>query len=135
MTAEPQMKAGLEGVIVAPTRLSLVDGIKGELIIAGFPLEELAERASFEETLALLWEDQLPGKARRDEILQALTPCRALPETTRELLPRIAATGAATMDALLMATGTLGLELPRPADAQGFAPEAVALVARIPTAI
>nr|MDP9481283.1 citrate synthase/methylcitrate synthase [Actinomycetota bacterium] len=34
--------AGLEGVVAAETRLSRVDGEEGELIVAGFPVEELA---------------------------------------------------------------------------------------------
>ena len=45
---------GLEGVVAAETRLSSVDGKAGELIIAGFPVEELAGRATFEETVYLL---------------------------------------------------------------------------------
>lgn len=32
------IKAGLEGVVAAETRLSSVDGLAGELIIAGFPM-------------------------------------------------------------------------------------------------
>lgn len=46
---------GLEGIVVAETRLSHVDGIKGELIIAGTSVEALAGRASFEEVCATLW--------------------------------------------------------------------------------
>ena len=58
--------AGLEDVVAAETRLSGVDGEAGELTIAGFPVEELAGRASFEETVYLLWHDDLPdaGRAR-----------------------------------------------------------------------
>ena len=52
--------AGLEDVVAAETRLSGVDGEAGELTIAGFPVEELAGRASFEEVLYLLWNDELP---------------------------------------------------------------------------
>jgi citrate synthase len=33
---------GLKGVIATETNLSSVDGEKGELIIAGYPLEEIA---------------------------------------------------------------------------------------------
>ncbi len=54
------VKSGLEGVIAAETRLSRVDGLAGELIIAGFAVEELASNATFEETLHLLWHDVLP---------------------------------------------------------------------------
>ena len=51
---------GLEGVVAAATRLSHVDGERGELIIAGFPVGELAAHATFEETTWLLWHGDLP---------------------------------------------------------------------------
>ena len=35
---------GLEGIVAAETHLSHVDGERGELIVAGHRLEELAER-------------------------------------------------------------------------------------------
>ena len=44
--------SGLEGVVVADTRLSEVDGERGRLIIAGHDVEEL--RATFEGVCALL---------------------------------------------------------------------------------
>src|SRR5258708_6844552 len=34
---------GLEGVVAAETSLSMVDGARGELVIAGYPIAELAE--------------------------------------------------------------------------------------------
>ncbi|MEN8183879.1 MAG: citrate/2-methylcitrate synthase, partial [Myxococcota bacterium] len=52
---------GLEGIVVTETRLSRVDGEAGRLLLAGFPVEELAPRAGFEETLFLLWNDRRPG--------------------------------------------------------------------------
>ena len=56
-------QAGLEGIVVAATRLSEVDGERGRLIIGGFPVEELAPHASFEEVLFLLWHGRLPSPA------------------------------------------------------------------------
>ncbi len=52
----PAKASGLEGVVVADTRLSHVDGERGELIIAGSPAEELAlaEGARFEQLAARL---------------------------------------------------------------------------------
>jgi citrate synthase len=47
---------GLEGVVVAETRLSDVDGERGRLVVAGRDVERLAGELSFEETAALLWE-------------------------------------------------------------------------------
>jgi citrate synthase len=53
---------GLEGVVAAETRLSMVDGEAGELIIGGYPVAELAMNATFEETVWLLWHGELPDE-------------------------------------------------------------------------
>ena len=45
---------GLEGVVAAETRLSMVDGERGELVIGGFRVEELAGWR-FEDVVELLW--------------------------------------------------------------------------------
>ena len=45
---------GLEGVVAAETRLSMVDGERGELVIGGFRVEELAGWR-FEDVVGLLW--------------------------------------------------------------------------------
>ena len=49
------VQAGLEGVVVAETRLSEVDGERGRLVIAGSDVESLAGTVSFEEVCARLW--------------------------------------------------------------------------------
>jgi citrate synthase len=46
---------GLEGVVVAETLLSEVDGLQGRLVIAGFDVEQLAQSHSFEAVASLLW--------------------------------------------------------------------------------
>jgi citrate synthase len=40
--------AGLEGVVAAETHLSHVDGLRGELVIGGYRVDDLAEHATFE---------------------------------------------------------------------------------------
>ncbi len=70
---------GLEGIVAAQTRLSQVDGQAGELISAGFPVEELAPRASFEELVYLLWNDALPERQQLAECRHALAQERTLP--------------------------------------------------------
>jgi citrate synthase len=45
---------GLEGVIAAETKLSMVDGEAGVLVIGGYRVEEIASWA-FERTASLLW--------------------------------------------------------------------------------
>ena len=44
-----QYVPGLENIVAARSRLSHVEGDVGRLTIAGFPLEEIAPHATFEE--------------------------------------------------------------------------------------
>ncbi len=129
------VKPGLEGVVAAQTRLSNVDGQAGELIIAGFPVQELASKATFEETVYLLWNDALPNATQLAVFQQALIDQRALPEATLDLLRAAAAEQAPAMDALRMAAGTLSLGPPKQAFAGDPQQDAIKLVARFPTAV
>ncbi len=61
MTTQTATSSGLEGVVVADTRLSEVDGERGRLVVAGFDVERLAGATSFEALTALLWPDAGPG--------------------------------------------------------------------------
>jgi citrate synthase len=95
-------------VVATMTRLSMVDGEAGRLVIVGFPVEELAGRATFEETLYLLWNDALPDAGQLARLKGDLAARRALPEATMDLLGAAAAERVPAMDALRMAAGTLG---------------------------
>jgi citrate synthase len=60
---------GLEGVVVAETRLSDVNGAAGRLVIAGHDVEALAAEATFERVFAML----VHGEASREaEVRRAL---------------------------------------------------------------
>ncbi|HVR39522.1 MAG TPA: citrate synthase/methylcitrate synthase [Thermoanaerobaculia bacterium] len=87
------INSGLDGVVVAETRLSMVDGERGELIIAGVPVEELAANATFEETVELLWGESVDLSSRE------------LPPFAIEVLRECARNRVDVMDAL-----RLGLE-------------------------
>ena len=127
---------GLEGVVAAETRLSSVEGKAGELIIAGFPVEELAGRATFEETIYLLWHDVLPGQGQLMAFREALSVRRPLPRVTLDLLRAAASERGPVMDALRMAAGTLSLGTPVDALTEDeFYGDALALVARFPTIV
>jgi citrate synthase len=121
------LASGLEGVISAETRLSAVDGEAGELIIAGFPVEELASRATFEEVVYLLWHDALPDPGELAVFKEGLGAMRTLPLATLELLRAAAAEREPAMDALRMAAGTVSL-----GGADDTYDQALALVARLP---
>lgn len=131
----PPTNSGLEGVIAAETRLSRVDGQRGELIIGGFALEELAAHATFEQTVYLLWHGNLPDTDQLARLSQTLAAQRALPPATLELLGAAAARNVPAMDALRMAAGTLSLTLPGD-DPGGNPPrDAAAAVAAFPTIV
>jgi citrate synthase len=117
--------SGLDGVIAATTRLSHVDGERGELIIAGFPVAELAAHATFEETTWLLWHDALPTRRQLAAFSAALGGERGLPPATLSLLQDCARAGADPMDALRMAVDTVSIA----------GRSATAIVARCPTII
>src|SRR5918992_5880040 len=99
--------AGLEDVVAAETRLSGVDGEAGELIIAGFQVEELAGRASFEETVYMLWHDVLPTSGQLADFREEVAGRRELHPATLDLLRAVAAEKVPAMDALRMAAGTV----------------------------
>ncbi len=58
---------GLEGVVAARTSISDIDGQQGKLFYAGYDIADLAEHASFEETVYLLHHLALPTRAQLDE--------------------------------------------------------------------
>lgn len=103
------IREGLDGVVAAKTRLSSVDGLAGELIIAGFPVEELADQATFEETVHLLWHGKLPNQVELTHFRQALAGRRSLSKESFTLLQAAASQKLPVMDALRMAAGTLNL--------------------------
>ena len=54
------MSDGLDGVVVAETVLSHVDGAGGRLVIRGLPLEEVVRTMTFEQAMAHLWRGFVP---------------------------------------------------------------------------
>src|SRR6266508_7009817 len=63
---------GLEGVVAARTSISDIDGQQGRLFYAGYDIADLAEHATFEETVYLLHHLALPTQAQLDEVKAAL---------------------------------------------------------------
>jgi len=123
-------ESGLEGVVAASTRLSRVDGEAGQLILAGYAVEEVAPRARFEEMVHLLWYGRLPDAAELKELTADLSSRRGLPGPTLALLREAAKNSVPAMDALRMAVGTLRLERP-----ESPHEDARTLVASFPTIV
>src|SRR5260370_2090874 len=60
---EAKTQPGRDGVVVAQTVRSEVDGEAGRLIVRGHPIEELAGNVPFEEVARQLWEGLAPEAA------------------------------------------------------------------------
>ncbi len=121
------MNKGLKGVVAAETRLSMVDGERGELVIAGFPVGELAGNASFEETICLLWNGDLPDEEELRAFRASLASRRSISPAALDLLTECARANVDAMDALRIAAGTISI------DAKGD--EHLRLIAQFPTIV
>ncbi|MEM6529356.1 MAG: citrate/2-methylcitrate synthase [Chloroflexota bacterium] len=71
---------GLEGIIVADSTTSLVNGTEGKLIYSGYWIEDLAANSLFEEVEFLLWNNRLPNQAELDELVKAIAAGAVLPD-------------------------------------------------------
>jgi citrate synthase len=100
--SESELNRGLEGVAVAETRLSYIDGEAGELVIGGLPLAELATNATFEESVFLLFNGRLPAADEREAFRADLAGRRAIGDEVRAVLRQAAAEEKPAMDALRM---------------------------------
>ncbi|MCJ7514054.1 MAG: citrate synthase/methylcitrate synthase, partial [Anaerolineales bacterium] len=132
-----EIARGLEGIVVCETRLSRVDGEAGELTIAGFPLEELAPNATFEEVLFLLWSDRLPTAQGLLALRQELSLRRPLAPASLQMLEISARLKIPPMDALRMAVDAIGTcegEPHRPPDLPDVGC-GIALTAPMPTIV
>lgn len=98
----PTPAIGLDGVPAAVTALSHVDGARGELIIAGRRVDDLALEADFETVARRLWATAGAADAPALGPLRAQAFSRAL-----ELAPAIA--GLAPVDALRAAIASLDI--------------------------
>lgn len=124
------LSPGLEGVIVAETRLSEVDGERGRLVIAGHDVERLAGSVSFAALCPLLLTGQLP-----DPEVQAATQAR-LGQARVQAAQRLDDCQSAlrlpdAMDALRAALAGHVAALPG-GDATGTSDEALALIGALP---
>ncbi|HYE31779.1 MAG TPA: citrate synthase [Methylomirabilota bacterium] len=133
MSAPAAAPKGLEGVVAADTRLSDVRGDVGTLIYAGYNIDELAGKVSYEETVHLLHENRLPNKAELAQLKKALAAERALPGGVVDILRKLPG-NTPPMHAIRTGISALGCFDP---EAEDESPEAqkrkaMRLIARIP---
>jgi citrate synthase len=102
-----EVNEGLEGVVVAESELSYIDGDIGKLVYRGHPIEELAENATYEEVLYLLWNGSLPTRAELDDFSARMAEERHIDDYVLDALAELAAADEAPMAALRSAVSML----------------------------
>jgi citrate synthase len=128
--------AGLEGIVATTSKICYIDGDKGVLSYFGYNIHTLAENATFEEVIYLLWYGKLPTQPELDNLKSDLVAERALPDEITAFLKSVPK-GASPMDVLRTAVSMLSLYDPLAADNSIAASEkkALNLMARISTLV
>lgn len=132
--AESQSGKGLEGVVVASSSLSLVEGTEGRLSYRGYSIDDLAQHATFEEIVYLLWYGELPTGDQLADLNARLVAQRALPGGALRLLRDLPKEGA-PIDALRTIVSALAMWDSDAANLGHAAvlDKALVLTARLPT--
>jgi len=103
MSAAEVYSPGLEGVIAGETAISTVTG---GLRYRGYPVTELAEKATFDEVAHLLLHGELPTARQLADFQKRLATARRLPDSLRDLFEALPAV-TVPMDALRSAVSIL----------------------------
>ena len=127
--------AGLEGVVAGESEICYIDGYAGVLSYRGYNIHTLAEHATFEEVIWLLWKGTLPNPAQLAGLKAALFAAAGLPPQVTAFLQ--ANLTAGPMDVLRTAVSMLSLYDPLAKDMSPAANEqkAVQLMAQTSTIV
>ena len=133
MSTDTTHAKGLEGKVAAETRLSDVRGEEGTLIYAGYNINELAGKVTFEEVIHLLHENRLPNRTELAALKRTLASHRTLPPKIVDLL-RALPKETPPMHAIRTGISALGCFDPHADDAtmEGHKSQALKLIAQIP---
>jgi 2-methylcitrate synthase len=111
--------AGLEGVVAGESEICYIDGYAGILSYRGYNVHTLAQYATFEEVIWLLWKGKLPKRSELDQLKADLFAHAAIaPEVMAFLKSNLT---ASPMDVLRTAVSMLSLYDPI---AKDMSPEA-----------
>ncbi|MBV9303871.1 MAG: citrate synthase [Acidobacteriaceae bacterium] len=132
----PAAGAGLEGVVATTSKICFIDGNRGILSYFGYSIHTLAENASFEEVIYLLWNGKLPNRRELSELKSSLVAERDLPHEVTAFLRNVPK-GSPPMDVLRTAVSMLSLHDALAGDNSERAnvQKAVKLMARVATIV
>ena len=118
-TVPTTIAAGLEGVVAGESEICYIDGYAGILSYRGYNIHTLAQHATFEETIWLLWKGALPKQSELNLLKADLFANYAIPAPVKEFLK--ANLQGSPMDVLRTAVSMLSLSDPA---AKDMSPEA-----------
>lgn len=98
---------GLEGVVATASSVSSI--IDGVLSYQGYMIDDLADNASFEEVIFLLWNGYLPNKLELEKLEQELAFYSQIPETIIEQIKKLPIESVHPMSILRSAVSNLGI--------------------------
>src|SRR5947209_1029922 len=129
-------KGGLEGIVVARSRLCSIDGQRGVLIYGGYDVNDLAEHSSYEEVCFLILRGRLPRQDELDAFKAELAASRELSAETAQVIDMLAS-HAAPMEMLRTAVSADSFDDPDKDsnDPEGDFRKATRLIARMPTMV
>lgn len=101
-----ELKVGLEGVAIAESKISCVDGEKGQLIYRGELVENIVKNRSFEDVVYLLWNAKLPTPEESKNFRESLAKLREIPGYIKDII-KILPKGLDAMSVLRTAISSL----------------------------
>jgi citrate synthase len=110
----PVTQAGLEGIVAAESNICFIDGDLGILSYQGYNIHTLAEHATFEEVIYLLWHGKLPKQSELDALKANLVRYRPIPKEVSDFLGQVPK--GTPMDVLRTAVSMLGIYDPKARD-------------------
>lgn len=125
---------GLEGIVATTSSISSI--IDGELTYRGINIDDLAENASFEEVVHLLWYGKLPTQQQLSDLIAQLSANAAVPAAVIDQM-KLYPNNTNTMAALRTAVSSLALydEQANEMNAEANLLKAIKLQAQLPTIV
>ncbi|MCR8643717.1 citrate synthase [Paenibacillus sp. N1-5-1-14] len=125
---------GLEGIVATTSSISSI--IDGVLTYRGIDIDDLAENATFEEVVFLLWFGKLPTQSELDQLQNDLNNSSTIPQQVIDQMQTYPK-DANSMSALRTAVSSLGLYDPEAGDMSKEANvrKAIRLQAQLPAVV
>ena len=98
--------AGLRGIVAAQSTIGDVNGEEGILIYQGYNIHDLAENSTFEETVFLIWNGNLPNESELEDFKSQFQASYEAPAEIIEMLKTFPK-DASPMDVLRTAVSAL----------------------------